>query len=76
LRLQVASFAQENAREEMLKSHIEDSELLNLASTVMEKIMSSHVKDSSTSPSGYLKSLINLVSTHFESLEKLAKVKV
>lgn len=33
-------------------------------------------KDTSDSPSGQLKSLINFVSTHFESLEKLVEVRV
>jgi hypothetical protein len=60
----------------MLRSHTEDNELLNLASSVLEKIIPIHVKDPSASPSGKLKSLINFVSTHFESLEKSAEVKV
>lgn len=75
-KLKVASFAQMKAKEELLKSHIEESELLSLASNILERIMPNQVKDPSGSPSGELKKLINSVSTHFESLEKSAEVKV
>ena len=74
--MKVASFTQAKAREEILKSHIVESELLNLTSRILEKIMPTYVKDPSGSSSGELKKLINSVSTHFESLEKLALVKV
>lgn len=59
-----------------MKSHIEDSELVSLASDILEKIMPTFQKDKSNSPFDLLKSLIILASTHFESLEKLAEVKV
>lgn len=69
-KIKLASIAQAKAREDSLKSHIEDSELLGLASRILE-IIPTFQKDSSTSPSGQLKSLINSVSSHFESLESL-----
>lgn len=60
----------------MSKYHIEDNELLSLASGVLENIMPIFVKDSSDTPSGQLKNLINVVSTHFESFKKSVEVKV
>lgn len=39
-KLKLASLAQAKAREEILKFHIEDSELVNLVSGILEKIMS------------------------------------
>lgn len=75
-KLKLSSLTQAKAREEIIKSHIEDNELVSLASSNLEKIMSIFQKDTLDSPSGQLKSLINWVSTHFESLEKSAKVKV
>lgn len=74
--MKIASFAQAKAKEKLLKSHMEDYELLKIASNVLEKIMPSFQKDSSASSSGNLKSLVSYVSTHFESLEKSAKEKV
>lgn len=59
-KLKLASLARSKEREEILKSHMEDGELLSLASSVLEKIMPTFQKDSSNSPSGQLKSLINL----------------
>lgn len=59
-----------------MKSHIEDSDLLTLASGVLQKIMPTYVKDTLDSPSRQLKNLINFVSTHFQSLEKSAEIKV
>lgn len=50
--------------------------MFNLASIVLENIMPTYAKDTSDSPSRQLKSLINYVSTHFESLEKETKIKV
>lgn len=75
-KLQLASFAQAKASEDLLKSHTEDNELLTLASGVLEKIIPSYVKNKFDTPSEQLKSLINSMDTHFESLEKSAAVKV
>lgn len=75
-KIQLASFAQAKAREEILKSHIEDSELSSLASGILEKLMPTFVKDSSGTSSGQLKNLTNVLSTHFESLEKSGEVKI
>lgn len=75
-KMKFASFSQAKAREELLKSHIDDNEILGLASRVLEKIMPTHVKDPSGSSSGELKKLINSISTHFKSIEKSAMVKM
>lgn len=51
-KMQLTSFSQANAREYLLKFHIEDIQLLTLTYTVLEKIMPIYVKDKSNSPSG------------------------
>jgi len=55
---------------------MEDCALLEIAFSMLEKIMPSFQKDPLASPSGNLKSLVNSLSTHFDSLEKLAEEKV
>lgn len=59
-----------------MKSHNEDNMSLTLSFGVLEKLMTSFQKDTSDTPSGQLKSLINFVDSHFESFEKCTKVKV
>lgn len=54
---------------------MEDSELLRLTSGVVKKLMPTFQKDTSSSPSEQLKSLINSMNTHFESLEKSIEIK-
>lgn len=61
--MKVASITQAKASEKILKSHTEDSELLSLASRVLQKLMPTHVVDPSGSSSDELKKLINVVST-------------
>lgn len=72
----MAVVAQAKASEDLLKSHIEDSELLTMASGVLEKLMPSFQKDTSDIPSNQLKSLINSVEHHFKSFEKFVEDKV
>jgi len=55
---------------------MEDCELIEIASGVLEKIMPSFQKDLSASSSGNLKFLVNSVNTHFDSLEKSVEEKV
>lgn len=74
--MKVTSIAQAKASEKILKSHIEDSELLSLAYGVLHKLMPTHVMDPFGSSSGELKKLINVVSTQFKSLEKSGEDKV
>lgn len=54
---------------------MEDSEILSLVSDILEKLIPTFQKDTLNSPSGPPKSLINSVSTHFESLEKSVEIK-
>lgn len=75
-KFKLASLAHAKTREEMLKSHIVDNELLNIASSILQKIMPTYIKDTLDSPSRKLKKLINSISTHFESLEKSVDFKV
>jgi len=51
-KIKLASIAQAKAKEDILKSHMEDSELLGLASRILEKITPTFQKDPSASPSG------------------------
>lgn len=51
-KIQLASFAQAKSNENLLKSHIEDSMFLTLATSAFEKLMPSFQKDTSDSPSG------------------------
>lgn len=74
--VQLASFAHAKAGEDLLKSHTEDNELVNLTSGVLEKLMPTFQKNTFDTPSGKLKNLINSMDTHFESLEKSVEVKV
>lgn len=74
--INVASLSPIQKLQLVLKSHIENSELLTLAFSVLEKIMLSYVKNTSDTPFGQLKSLVNSISTCFESLEKFAEAKV
>lgn len=53
-----------------MKSHTEYNMLLTLATDVLENLMPSFQKDTSDTPFGQLKSMINSVNTHFESFEK------
>lgn len=75
-KLKLASLAQAQEREEIFKSHIEDSELLSLASGILGKILHTFFKGTPDSPSGLLKSLINSVSSHFVSFESSRKVRI
>lgn len=50
-KLQLASFSQEKANADHLKSHTEDSMLLTLATSILEKLMPSFQKDTSDTPS-------------------------
>lgn len=72
----MASFAQDKASEDLLKSHIEDSLLMNKAINNLEKLMPLFQKDTSDTSSGQLKSLIDSFNSHFESFEKSTEVKV
>lgn len=74
--LKVAKIAQDKANEKILKSLIEDGELLKLASRVLHKLMPTHVMDLAGSSSNELKRLIKFVESHFKSFEDLALAKV
>lgn len=72
--LKLATLTQAKASEDFLKSHSADKELIPLARYMLEKIMLSFKLDSSD-PFGKLKSLLNVVGSHFDSLEKVADIK-
>lgn len=72
--LKVTSIQQAKSSENILQSHIDDSELLSLASGVLQKLIPTHVKDIYGSSFGELKKIINYLSTHFESFEKSAMI--
>jgi len=74
--MKIASFANAKANEKLLKSHMEDCELIEAASGVLVKIMPSIQIDPTASTSGNLKTLVSSVDTHFDSLEKSAEEKV
>lgn len=74
--LKLVVFSQAKASEDLLKSHTEDSELLTMASDVLEKLMPSFQKDSLDTSSEQLKILINSVDSHFQSFEKSVEEKV
>lgn len=74
--LKLVALSQDKASEDLLKSHTNDSELLTLASGVLEKLMPSFQKDTSDTPFDQMKSLINSVDNHFESFEKSPEEKV
>lgn len=73
--LKLATLTQDKASEDFLKSHSADKELIFLAGDLLEKIMPSSKPDSSD-PSGKLKGLLNVVGSHFESLEKVVDTKI
>lgn len=60
---------------DLLKSHIEDSELLTFASGLLEKLMPSFQEESLDTWSEKMKRLINSVDNNFQSFEKSAKEK-
>lgn len=72
----MAALAQVKESEDLLKSHMEDNEVISLATSVIEKILPSFKQGSSDTPSGKLKSFLKSVDSYFESLEKTAKAKV
>lgn len=74
-KIQLASFAQAKANKNLLKFHAEDNMLLNLATSVLENLKPLFQEDTSYTPSGRLKSLINSVDKHFKSFETLAAEK-
>lgn len=74
--LKFASLSQGKASEDLLKSDSEDNELISLATSVLEKFLLTFKKDTLDSPFGKLRSMLKAVDSHFESLEKVADVKV
>lgn len=59
-----------------LKYNSEDKELISMATSVLEKKISSFKKDSVDSPSSKLRSMLKAVDSHFVSLEKVIEGKV
>lgn len=73
--LKLATLAQAKANGDLLKSHSKDKELIILVGDVLEKILPSFKLDTSN-PFDNLKSMLNVVGSHFESLEKASDTKV
>lgn len=74
--LKLVTLTQAKASEDLLKSHIVDKELITLARDVLEKILSSFKPDTSDNPSSKLKSMLNVIESHFVSLEKAMDTRV
>lgn len=74
--LQLASFAQAKASADLMKSHIEDSEMMSMVTTILEKIFPSFKKDTSSTPFDQFKRFLKSIDSHFVSLEKDVEEKV
>lgn len=74
--MKLAFVVQEKERKHILKTHVKDSELIDLTSDVLRKVMPSYVKDPTNTPSNQLEGFINAVITHFNSLEDSTIVKM
>ncbi|XP_059073528.1 uncharacterized protein LOC131874258 [Cryptomeria japonica] len=74
-RLQLATFAQAKANIDLMKSHKKDCELMLMATSVLEKFLPSF-KDTSSTPSNQLKSLLKSIDSHFVSLKKDTEAKL
>ncbi|XP_059075131.1 uncharacterized protein LOC131875121 [Cryptomeria japonica] len=72
--LKLVALTQSKASEDLLKSHSIDKELISLAGDMLEKIMPYFQPDTSN-PSSKIKDLLNVVGSHFESLEKVVDIK-
>ncbi|XP_059077885.1 uncharacterized protein LOC131876484 [Cryptomeria japonica] len=68
--LKLATLTQDKANEDFVKSHSSDKDLISLAGDMLQKIMPSFKLDT-FDPSSKIKGLLNVVGSHFESLEKI-----
>lgn len=75
-KIQLTSFSEAKASEDLLKSLTEDNLLMNMTIGTLEKLMPSFQKDTYDTPSRQIKSLNDSIVSHFESFEKYAKEKV
>lgn len=73
--LKLETLTQAKASEDLLKFHFANKELISLAGNMLEKIMPS-LQLNTSDPSGKLKGLLNVLGSHFESLEKVSDIKV
>ncbi|XP_059066371.1 uncharacterized protein LOC131857687 [Cryptomeria japonica] len=73
--LKFVAITQAKASEDLLKSHTEEKELISLTTSFLKKILPSFKQDTLDSPFGKLRSMVKLVDSHFESLEKATEVK-
>lgn len=73
--LKLANLIQAKASEDSLKSHSTDKELITLVDDVLEKILPSFKLDT-FDHFGKLKSMLNVVGSHFESLEKAKDTRI
>lgn len=73
--LKLATLAQIKASEDLLKSQLEDREVIFLATNVLEKNLPSFKKDPGDSSSVKLRNMSQVVDSHFLSLEKAVDIK-
>lgn len=74
--LKLATLAQAKVREDLLKYHSEDKELISMATNVLEKILPSFKQHLEDSPSGKLRCMLKTIDSHFVPLEKATDGKV
>lgn len=74
--LNIVTLAQAKASEDFLKSHTVDKDLITLAGDILEKILPSFKPDTTDNPFGLLESVLNVVKSYFESLEKATYIRV
>lgn len=68
--------SQAKEKERILRTHEKGDKLISRKTNIFGKIMPNHINDLNEYTSCYLEGLLDVVDTHFESLEKYTMIKV